>query len=1025
MRLSAKSAAVLLWAVLLPATAFGQASIAGVVRDTSGAILPGVTIEAASPVLIEKVRTTVSDGNGRFQIVDLRPGTYTVTFTLPGFNTVKRDGVNLGGAQTVTVDAELRVGALEETITVTGEAPVVDVSTATRQTVVDRELVQALPTARNYYSLGVLAPGVSSNSQDVGGSLGDTMSSLTTHGSKNVDQRIMNNGVGIMTLQAGGNIGGATPDVSSASEITIDTSAVSADLPTGGVRINLIPRDGGNTWASSNFFTFTNEDLQGDNLTDRLRTLGVPTPTKTILTMDINPAFGGPIKRDSIWFWATGRYTKTEDQPANSFHNKNAYDPTKWTYEADPSRPGRNQGVWHSLQTRFTWQASAKNKIAATWQEQSYCRCPWFISATAAPETAQDRRFPRLQQQHAEWTSPMTNRLLVEAVGMHLYERWGNMHLRASDGNFFKLGGSLDDPQIEQIQKTLVPVLEQSTNMLYRNGPAANGVVTNQLFNTTSVPNYFYRAAVSYVTGTHNFKAGFNRVHGYLEVTNYDHQPYTYRFNNGVPNQITLRATPYTTRAHEDNDFGLFAQDRWTLDRWTLSGGVRFDMFQTSYPEQRIGPGPLVPNRNIVFPAQDNLDWKDITYRSAAAWDIFGTGRTAFKVTLNKYLQGQTLNALGVNVNPFNTLVNTTNRSWVDANRDYIPQCDLIAVAANGECGPIADPTFGTTRPGASYDPDLLTGWGNRSYNWEFSTSIQHEVMPRVSVDVGYFRRWFGNFQVTDNLALTPAHFDQFSITVPSDQRLPGGGGYTVNGFYNVKPAAFSIPAQNHNTLSDKYGKQIEHWNGVDVGVRARLQNGIIVQGGISVGSRVTDNCEIVAQLPEMALGAPGPAPLNLGDINAGAWTPTDWCHQEEPFLTSGRMFAVYTIPRIDVLVSGTFQSSPGPMVFGNFVATNGFLTSSSTLGRPLAGGAANMTVAIVEPGEMYVERLNQVDFRIGKVVRLGSNRTTLNLDIYNALNADTVRTVNNTIGSWTSAGPRPTAVLLARFFKISATFDF
>ena len=220
--------------VLVPSAVYAQASISGVVTDTSGAVLPGVTVEAASPVLIEKVRTAVTDGNGRFEIANLRPGGYTVTFTLTGFNTVKRDGLTVVGTSILAVDAEMRVGSLEETITVTGETPIVDVQSATRQIVLDRETVQAIPSGRNYYSLGAMVTGVNTNSADVGGALGDTMSSLTIHGSKNVDQRITNNGVSIMTLQAGGNIGGPTPDVSSAAEITIDTSAVGARplLPT-------------------------------------------------------------------------------------------------------------------------------------------------------------------------------------------------------------------------------------------------------------------------------------------------------------------------------------------------------------------------------------------------------------------------------------------------------------------------------------------------------------------------------------------------------------------------------------------------------------------------------------------------------------------------------------------------------------------------------------------------------------------------------------------------------------------------
>src|SRR5262245_52294646 len=192
---------VLSCVLLLPALASAQASITGVVQDPSGGVLPGVTVEAASPVLIEKVRTAVTDGSGRFQIVDLRPGAYVVTFVLPGFNTFKRDGIELSGSNVVAVDAELRVGALEETITVTGEAPLVDVQSVTKQTVLDTEVINSIPTGRNYYTLGVLIPGVNSSSTDIGGNLGDTMGSLTSHGSKTGDQRITQNGATVMTLQ--------------------------------------------------------------------------------------------------------------------------------------------------------------------------------------------------------------------------------------------------------------------------------------------------------------------------------------------------------------------------------------------------------------------------------------------------------------------------------------------------------------------------------------------------------------------------------------------------------------------------------------------------------------------------------------------------------------------------------------------------------------------------------------------------------------------------------------------------------
>src|SRR5688572_19812083 len=276
MRTFAKVLTALVWAVLLPSAAYAQASLAGVVRDTSGGVLPGVTIEAASPVLIEKVRTAVTDGNGRYQLVDLRPGAYTVTFSLAGFNTVKRDGVTVSGAGTATVDAELRVGALEETITVTGEAPTVDVQSTTRQAVLDNDAIASLPTTRNYATLARLIPGTNSNVNDVGGgAIQDVGGSTTIHGSRNTDQRVTLNGINTMTLQAGGNIGGQIPDVGSAAEITIDTSSLSAELPTGGLRINFIPKDGGNNFSSQTFLTFSNDSLQGDNFSDALRASGL------------------------------------------------------------------------------------------------------------------------------------------------------------------------------------------------------------------------------------------------------------------------------------------------------------------------------------------------------------------------------------------------------------------------------------------------------------------------------------------------------------------------------------------------------------------------------------------------------------------------------------------------------------------------------------------------------------------------------------------------------------------------------
>ena len=992
--------------LLVPSMALAQASITGNVKDTSGAVLPGVTVEAASPVLIEKTRTVVTDSNGRYQIIDLRPGTYTVTFTLTGFNTFKRDGVVLAGASANTVDADLRVGSLEETITVTGEAPVVDTHSLTKQQVLSSDVVDALPSARNYVTLGRMVSGTNATgngANDVGGSLiQDVGGSLTVHGSRATDQRVTANGINTMTLQAGGNIGGQTPDVGSAAEVSIDTTSLSADLPTGGVRINFIPRDGGNRFADSAFFTFANKGLQGNNFSDELKAAGLATPTKIVSNFDFNEAIGGPIKKDKVWFWFSTRYNSVKGE-AGIFTNANAFKVNEWLY-VPTTTPAVNEGQQFNNSLRVTYQVNPKIKIAGTYKADKWCNCPNQISATRAPEAARDRRFPRLRQEHAEVTSPITNKLLFEAVGLHLFERWGDMHLRVK-------GGSLDDPSVEPLLPQLISVTEQSNNLIYRG---------REINNNTLVPNFSYRAAMSYVTGTHAFKVGFNRTHGFLEEYQYAMNPVSYRFNFGVPNQITLMNRPYTAKSNMDNDFGLFAQDRWTMDRLTLNLALRFDAFQTSFPEQTVGSAPLVPTRNITFPETDNLNWKDITYRTGLVYDLGGNGKTAIKVALNKYLLGQTLNGIGRNPNPVLALTQSVNRSWTDTNGDFVPQCDLLNPLANNggdPCGQISDLTFGTNKAGELYDTKLTTGWGHRPANWEFSVGVQRELIPRVSLDVGYFRRVWKNFEVVDNLLLAPEDFTQFSLTVPTDSRLSTSG-QTLTGLYNVVPTKFG-QVQNLHALSDDYGKQIDHWNGFDISINARLQNGLVLQGGVGSGKQIEDNCEIVAKLPEM-LNLTGANAANTANAPA-QWRPAQFCHREEPMLTGFKALAIYIIPKIDVQVSGSFRSTPGTSLSVGYTATNAILGTSSTLGRPLSGTAPNMVIGIEKPNEVYTERRQELDMRIGKVLKFGNTKTVVSMDLYNALNSNAMIVQNQAYASYL----RPVEILNARLIKFSWAFDF
>ena len=482
--------------------------------------------------------------------------------------------------------------------------------------------------------------------------------------------------------------------------------------------------------------------------------------------------------------------------------------------------------------------------------------------------------------------------------------------------------------------------------------------------------------------------------------------PVSYRFRNAVPNRITQRALG-EWKADVDFDLGLFVQDRWTLSNLTLNYGLRYDYFHNSYPEQHIGPTTLAPTRNITFPAQDGWSLHDLSPRLGAVYDLGGAGKTALKASLNRYVI-----AMGPDVsfiqlaNPSRNLVTSATRTWTDANRNYVPECDLLNVRANGECGALSNENFGTVVTNLTYDEDTLTGWGKRNFNWEVSAGLQQELMPLVSAEANYFRRWYGNFVIVDDLAVGPADYDRFVITAPTDPRLPGGGGYQVEG-YDIKPAKFGVAAQPHVTLSRKYGKQRDYWQGMDFIINARPRPGVMFQGGLSTGRRVEDNCDVVTKVDN---------PNTL------------YCDRTEPWLTQVKGYGSYTIPRVDVQLSGTYQTRPGPLILAIYTATNAEVAPS--LGRNLAGAAPSVDVHLVSPGPYgsanagsgkHGERLHQVDVRVSKLLGFAGTRTRLNVDIYNALNSSAVLAQNNVFGAWQT----PTEILVARFFKFSVQFDF
>jgi len=1037
MRYVAK-AALLAAIVLLPGLVQAQ-SIAGVVRDASGAVLPGVTVEAASPVLLEKVRTAVSDGTGQFRITDLTPGTYTVTYTLPGFVTVKRESVELSGNGVVTLNADMRVGGVQETITVTGETPVVDVQTSTRRTtVLDDSVISAIPASRGYGNLLSTVVGISGTGLDVSSNVSTNF--FTSRGGRGNEGTIQIDGMNVGSAFNGGGVAGFGYPTAGSQEIQVTVSGGLGEADRGGPQFNMIPRTGGNTFAGTFFLSTAGSWSQGSNLDDTLRSYGIATVPKLIKNWDTDIAVGGPIIKDRLWFFNDVRsYGQHADIPG-LYANKNAGNAASFFYEPDTGLKARSANAKMIEALRVTGQLTPKNKLGFYYDYQKNCggssfdkggdQCrsrgdDWVALGaiggfgSVSPESGNvwDDREKIVQ---ATWTSTVTNKLLLEAGLSSFNSRWGgqipsgvNMDLTPVTETVAGLPGG---------GGSFVPV----GNFTYRGWNSAPS--NDQQHNV-------WRASASYVTGAHSMKIGYQAAFQVQHQTQNDNNTaLLFTFANRVPTSLTQRIAPqgFSNRTRFD---AFYVQDQWTKGRVTLQGGLRYEHAWSWFPGDGEN-GVFAPSRfqptPFQFPEKKGVTgFNDITPRMGVAWDVFGNGKTSVKGNFSKYLQPANNEGPFIIGNSAVSFTATTARSWSDTtglgiNGDFVPQCDYTSPLANGECGPWLSAAFGNVNNVTRVNPDVQHGWGVRPYDWQYGIGVQQEVLPRVSVDVSWNRREWGNFFVTDNMAVLPSDYTQVTLTAPQSAKLPGGGGYpVVFNVRNTNRVGIGV-LDNYYTGADDYGDWTAYWQGIDLSVNARLRAGLVLQGGFSTGAGHRDNCEVTAKVPEMlAINFPF------------ATQPINSCKYDEPWLTTYRGLATYTIPKVDVLISATGRSTPNvqPDAGGTLVGTNGAslganfnATSALLSGGALAVGVPFQTVNLVTQGQLYAERVNALDLRFGKNLRFGRTKTNVAIDLYNLFNANTGTAFNQVFPVPPAADLtylRPTAILNPRFVRFNVTFDF
>ena len=962
-------------AVLLsPSTARAQASISGLVQDASGAVLPGVTVEATSPVLIEKTRTVVSDGAGRYSIVDLRPGTYVVTFSLPGFSTVKRDGIVLTGTFDAPVNAELRVGSLEETITVSGSSPIVDITNTTTQTVLTKDQIEVLPGSRTIQGRAALVPGVMVTSANTG---------VIAHGSASTDSHTMIDGykAGMHLVGRGtGRLGvGSVTQTQEATieELVYDAGGQSAEYAFSGVRMNMIPKEGSNATRIELIAYGSRENFEANNLGPLQNAPFNFQFAPQEFFFDFNPVVGGPIRENKLWYFASMAGNRSNSRVLDTyFKPDHPSTPEKCRNRAPDNLCQADTGAKLNLSetVRVTHQVSRAHKLRYSFDNTRLDNLRGNYTTAGAkhsPEAAW--RLPLWPTWFAQvrWTAPVTNRLLLE--GGYSYQR----------GDFRVLGQPENPPDAVSKWDLVRGRIEENIYFMYDNQERKQEG----------------KFSASYVTGSHSIKVGFeNRWANAIQENRYNGDvAYLFTLNN-APFRAVVTNGPSRNKMQFNWDGGVFVQDQWRIGRFTLNLGARYDKFNAFIPAQSVPDSNFV--RGFSIPQiSDTPDWNDWATRTGVAWDVFGNGKTAIKAYAGRFIAGEALSRTA----QFNPIYSRNDRRiWTDLNGDgkILNPDQSVQFAEIGQ----GSANFGSPDTVDRQDPDL-----KRDKNWTYELTAQQEVFAGVSVFGGYYRRHFYDLAWTDNLATAnwvdaanPGDWIPFTYIGPADPLLPNGGNEPIT-LYNLR--ADKVPQFNQRRgFLTNAPDDFRTYNGLEIGANFRLPRRGFGMVSLTTGKTHISDCTV-----------DNPNSLRF-------------CDRTTPFRHIFKLSGGLPLP-YSVMVSGGFQiyDTPGSGLFlaPPYYAAN--LTINSTVvGRTFTGGTdatgGSGTLNLLAPNTIFADYYKIFDMRVAKTMTIGRNRITALAEFDNLLNMRNVVASTENYGSnWL----RPASVQRGRNVRFGIQYRF
>jgi hypothetical protein len=833
--------------------------------------------------------------------------------------------------------------------------------------------------------------GVTLNVPDVGGSRAMQQTYMSVHGLSSSQVTTQVDGMMVNGLDGDGAVQNYFNNMMS-QEMAYQTAGAGTDVSGGGVRLNMIPKEGGNRFSGAFFGSWADGKWQSDNLTQALKDRGLSVPDKISKVYDFNGSFGGPIKQDKVWFFTSVRRWGVDAPIADTY-----YTPVGSNYsstyplcvsKAISCQQGIDDQHIKSAMVRVTWQVSPKNKFAAYYDRVGKDRGHGMNAGDDPATASQIWTSPDYSTGSAKWTSTATNRLLLEGGFSFNIERY-----------FIDNQPGIDQPRDTPGWFAGASRRDVSLGTHYASLDTVQGQYPDR---------YNIQGSGSYVTGSHSIKVGGQWDWGKYRRTRAENGDLIQRYQNGVPFQVTIQNTPLEWTDRLNADLGVYAQDAWTLKRLTLNVGARWEYFNSEVSASGSPAGRFVPTRNfdtIPMPV-----WKDLAPRLGVVYDLFGDAKTAIKFGINKYELAQTINF----ADQFNPLVLTTaNVSWTDLNHDDIaegtPGCVYLTPGCEINFAQLPQ-NFGV-RALVIPNPDI-----KRVYSIETTLGVQRELLPGVQLNVGWFHRAFHNLPRQTNTLQSFSDYTLVNVVSPLDG--------SVIPMYNVSPAAI---ARVNNVVTTDDSQRV-WYDGFEGSFNARLPHGATLFGGMTSERMMWTLCNEQSN------------PNNILYCDSRS--------SSIPFRTQLKLSGSYPLP-YGVLVSGSFQSIPGYQLGCNTATCNipnpTSLPSATTpagLGTvwlitpttrypancvgPCTPGAlvipnmtaASLNVPLVAPGTEYADRINQLDVSLSKSVKVGITRVQPQIDFFNVLNRSSVLSVRSQ-NYLTASYNQPQSVLQGRILRI------